>query len=207
MARRVTAWKWHFHEAGSSPAVTCILSSACLQASPGASPLSCPHPPPRRRHQSSPPIPPGSGTAPGTAPWGAGGVPSSSPLSALAAPEETWPQRAAAPLLRRAGGAARGARPLPGTASGAASRLTLLQPPSPGTGSRETAVQLLPPCTNPAGNLGRPSHPGLGAWPHTQPLGSAPPQGCWVLHTDLVGSSPLTPAHKISYKLSKINLF
>lgn len=32
MAGRRTVWKWHFHEAGSSPAVTCILSSAPTQA-------------------------------------------------------------------------------------------------------------------------------------------------------------------------------
>lgn len=151
MVRGATAWKWHFHEPGSSPAVTCISSSAW-----GFFPQ---------------PLP-GLHRAPQTF-QGVGLIRSST--------------------LRRGGGPAPAVEP-PSTRSrpgpspaqcGAASPL----PPHPGAGTAlSSCLQHKPHSTGSPSTLGR-------MRPHA------------VLHTEPVLSSPPAPTPKISYKLSKINLF
>jgi len=195
MARRATAGKWHFHEAGSSPAVTCILSSARLRASPGA--LLAPSSP--GRPPSSPQTHGAQDGARGSTP-GSGGVPSSSPSGTLAIPEETRPPRAAAPAPQSRRGWAGGSA-LPGRSEGlpaARPAPAPRQPPSPGTGSRD-----LPPATasghKPSRERGETLAPRLGHGPRGRALLGP--------HADPAGSSSPAPTPKISHNLYKINLF
>lgn len=171
MAGRVTAWKWHFHEPGSSPAVTCILSSAYLQASPGASLLLCPHPPSPGRHPSSP-----------QTHWG--------PDRARAAPQGAQLQPIERP--RHPGGApapARGCPPLLGDLHGGHSPSRAWRAGLPAGSPRGRGAQK--PASSPL--LRAQTQPGARGDPRTRPPGSGAAAGS---HTQIRQGPVLSSASR-----------